>query len=339
MSLSRSRSRSRSSGLSSIAPTLVQESPVECPDTLLNDSEVDEDTLFYPPPAGDHEEMPKSKPQADIQDIQPQADIQTASSSGDAPALVEKPSDARSCGDAFAPPQGCSQAEAWEAPSRSASSSTLCTIDLTEEEPLLPIRSPPSLTQQQVHRMFNAADQRNFGWALNRMAGVRDIDTTRHPHARNCCLRVRTQLMAGKEDIVDDEVRDHFHRLIANRRSPVKPFYIGATTRHPSERFYLPTKVPHEKAYDGMIVGWVGTAANARGVESMVISMARRNFSLWCQNAPNTGGEGIAHSNQHASVYMCYGGKSSLLRSGNRTCPNNVYSCQQGLSKCILCQI
>ena len=111
MSLSRSRSRSRSSGLSSIAPTLVQESPVECPDTLLNDSEVDEDTLFYPPPAGAHEEMPKSKPQADIQDIQPQADIQTASSSGDALALVEKllekPSDARSCGDAFAPPQGC----------------------------------------------------------------------------------------------------------------------------------------------------------------------------------------------------------------------------------------
>ena len=110
MSLSRSRSRSRSSYLSSIAPTLVQESPVECPDTLLKDSEVDEDTLFYPPQAGDHEEMPKSKPQADVQDIQPQADIQTASSSGDAPALVEKPSDARSCGDAFAPPQGCSQA-------------------------------------------------------------------------------------------------------------------------------------------------------------------------------------------------------------------------------------
>ena len=68
---------------------------------MLKDSEVDEDTLFYPPQAGDHEEMPKSKPQADIQ---------TASSSGDAPALVEKPSDARSCGDAFAPPQGCSQA-------------------------------------------------------------------------------------------------------------------------------------------------------------------------------------------------------------------------------------
>ena len=114
-----------------------------------------------------------------------------ARSSGDALAppqgclqgLVEKPSDARSCGDAFAPPQGCSQAEAWEAPSRSASNSTLCTIDLTEEEPLLPIRSPPSLTQQQVHRMFNAADQRNFGWALDRIAGIHDIDTTRHPHA------------------------------------------------------------------------------------------------------------------------------------------------------------
>ena len=311
MSLSRSRSRSRSSGLSSTAPTLVQESPVECPDTLLNDSEVDEDTLFYPPQAGDHEEMPKSKPQADIQDIQPQADNQDIQP----------------------------QAKAWEAPSRSASSSPLCTIDLTEGEPLLPIRSPPSLTQQQVHQMFDAADQRNLGWALNCMAGVRDIDTTRHQHARNCCLRVRTQLMAGKEDILDDEVRDHFHRLIANRRSPVKPFYIGATTRHPSERFYLPTQVPHEKAYDGMIVGWVGTAANARGVESMVISMARRNFSLWCMNAPNTGGEGIAHSNQHASVYMCHGGKSSLLRSGNRTCPNNVYLCQQGISKCILCQI
>ena len=156
MSLSRSRSRSRSSALSSIAPTLVQGSPVECPDTLLNDSEVDEDTQFYPPQAGDHEEMPKSKPQADIQ---PQADNQDIQP----------------------------QAKAWEAPSRSASSSPLCTIDLTTEgEPLLPIRSPPSLTQQQVHQMFNAADQRNFGWALNRMAGIRDVDTTRHPHARSC---------------------------------------------------------------------------------------------------------------------------------------------------------
>ena len=80
MSLSRSRSRSRSPALASIAPTLVQESPVECPDALLDDSEVDEDTLFYPPQAGDHEEMPKAKPQQHIEpqeaDIQPQQNIE-----------------------------------------------------------------------------------------------------------------------------------------------------------------------------------------------------------------------------------------------------------------------
>ena len=61
-----------------------------------------------------------------------------------------------------------------------------------------------------------------------------------------------------------------------------------------------------------MVVGWVGTATDARCIESLV-SIAHSRWPLHCMNEPATGGEGMASGDNSASVQMCPGSRSSLL--------------------------
>ena len=134
-----------------------------------------------------------------------------------------------------------------------------------------------------------------------------------HPHARSTSLRVQVQLVSTT---CDRDVVEHFRRIISTRRSCFKPFYIGATTRMPEERFHLATRLPHAEAFDGMVVGWVGHATDAKRIERLIITMAHHSFRYWCTNSPQTGGEGINAGSQNASVYMCYGGRNQLLMRG-----------------------
>ena len=92
-----------------------------------------------------------------------------------------------------------------------------------------------------------------------------------------------------------------------------KPFYIGATTRQPLERFNLRTPRPHCVVYDGMVVGWVGNATDAKRIERLVIQMAHQCFPYHCANAKDSGREGISEERAYASVYMYYGGRSQFL--------------------------
>ena len=138
-------------------------------------------------------------------------------------------------------------------------------------------------------------------------------DNHNHSHAKINDDRVRADLLPSCYRLEQDVVQ-HFQKLIAYRQELNTPFYIGATVRHPVERFHLETYPPHSTIYKEMVVGWVGTATIARRIESLVISMA---CSLWpdhCMNKPGTGGEGIAKGDHSASVYMCQGGRPSLLR-------------------------
>ena len=132
-----------------------------------------------------------------------------------------------------------------------------------------------------------------------------------HPHAQSNNLRVQVVLDTVYQD--DADVVDHFRRIILKRKDPFHPFNIGTTTRQPIDRFNLVGQKPHCEVYDGMIVGWVGNAANAKRIERLVIEMAHRCFPHHCVNIPGTGGEGINEGGEHASVYMCYGGSYKML--------------------------
>ena len=74
-----------------------------------------------------------------------------------------------------------------------------------------------------------------------------------------------------------------------------------------------PLRLPHAEAYDGMVVGWVGNATDAKRIEPLIIKMAHHIFPHHCVNCRQTGGEGISAGSQNASLYMCYGGRNTLL--------------------------
>ena len=137
-----------------------------------------------------------------------------------------------------------------------------------------------------------------------------------HPHAQSNNLRVQVVLDTVYQD--DADVVDHFRRIILKRRDPWKPFYIGATTRKPIDRFNLVGRTPHYEVYNGMIVGWVGNATDAKRIERLVIQMAHKRFPDHCVNHPSTGGEGISEGGEYASVYMCYGGRQTWLLGRSR---------------------
>ena len=137
-----------------------------------------------------------------------------------------------------------------------------------------------------------------------------------HPHAQSNNLRVQVVLDNVYKD--DDDVVGHFQDIISRRKDPFKPFYIGATTRQPFDRFNLVGQKPHCEVYNGMVVGWVGNATDAKRIERLVIQMAHKYFSYWCVNHPATGGEGISEGREHASVYMCYGGRYQWLLARSR---------------------
>ena len=136
-----------------------------------------------------------------------------------------------------------------------------------------------------------------------------------HLHAQSTPLRVNVVL---DHLHTDDDVVGQFHRIISTRRDPFKPFYIGATTRQPLDRFNLPCRPAHSEVYDGMIVGWVGNAANAKRIERLIIEMAHTCFPYHCVNIRGTGGEGINAGGEYASVYMCYGGRHQMLLARSR---------------------
>ena len=137
-----------------------------------------------------------------------------------------------------------------------------------------------------------------------------------HPHAQSNNLRVQVVLdnvYQGDADVVG-----HVREIIYHRKDPFKPFYIGATTRKPIDRFNLVGQKPHCEVYDGMIVGWVGNATDAKRIERLVIQMAHKRFPDHCVNHPSTGGEGISEGREYASVYMCYGGRQTWLLGRSR---------------------
>ena len=131
-----------------------------------------------------------------------------------------------------------------------------------------------------------------------------------HPHAKSTHKDIQVVLSPY---YTHDDVVGHFHRIIYTRKDQFKPFYIGATTRPPLDRFNLPCRPAHSEVYNGMIVGWVGNAANAKRIERLVIEMAHRCFPHHVVNIRGTGGEGINAGGEHASVYMCYGGRHQML--------------------------
>ena len=136
-----------------------------------------------------------------------------------------------------------------------------------------------------------------------------------HPHAQSNNLRVQVVLDTVYQD---DDVVDHFRSIILKRKDPFKPFYIGATTRQPIDRFNLVGQKPHCEVYNGMVVGWVGNATDAIRIERLVIQMAHKRFPYPCVNHPSTGGEGISEGGEYASVYMCYGGRQTWLLARSR---------------------
>ena len=136
-----------------------------------------------------------------------------------------------------------------------------------------------------------------------------------HPHAQSTHLRVQVVL---DNVYTDDDVVGHFQRIISRRKDLFKPFYIGATTRQALDRFNLPCRPPHCEVYNGMIVGWVGNATDAKRIERLIIQMAHRCFPYLCVNAQGIGGEGISEEREHASVYMCYGGRYQWLLGRSR---------------------
>ena len=137
-----------------------------------------------------------------------------------------------------------------------------------------------------------------------------------HPHAQSNNLRVQVVLDTVYQD--DADVVDHFRQIIHKRKDPVHPFYIGATTRQPLDRFNLPCRPAHSEFHDGMTVGWVGNAANAKCNERLVIEMAHKFFPYHCVNIRGTGGGGINAGGEYASVYMCYGGRHQMLLARSR---------------------
>ena len=198
--------------------------------------------------------------------------------------------------------------------------------------PVLPIvvptavKSPPPQMPARSAFGLSSTACNAYSWAINRIAGnppdphapfpfIGPNPMPAHPHARSTSQSVQVQLMSTTCEC-DRDVVDHFCRLISIRRSCYKPFYIGATTRMPLERFHLATRLPHAEAYDGMVVGWVGNATDAKRIEPLIIAMAHHIFPHHCVNCRQTGGEGISAGSQNASVYMCYGGRGQLLRRG-----------------------
>ena len=195
--------------------------------------------------------------------------------------------------------------------------------------PVLPIvvptavKSPPPQIPARSAFGLSSTACNAYSWAINRIAGnppdphasfpfIGPNPMPAHPHARSTSQSVQVQLMSTTCEC-DRDVVDHFFRLISIRRSCYKPFYIGATTRTPLERFLLPTRPSHAEVYDGMVVGWVGNATDAKRIEPLIIAMAHHIFPHHCVNCRQTGGEGISAGSQNASLYMCYGGRNTLL--------------------------
>ena len=195
--------------------------------------------------------------------------------------------------------------------------------------PVLPIvvptavKSPPPQIPARSAFGLSSTACNAYSWAINRIAGnppdphasfpfIGPHPMPAHPHARSTSQSVQVQLMSTTCEC-DRDVVDHFCRLISIRRSCYKPFYIGATTRMPLERFLLPTRPSHAEVYDGMVVGWVGNATDAKRIEPLIIAMAHHIFPHHCVNCRQTGGEGISAGSQNASLYMCYGGRNTLL--------------------------
>ena len=207
-----------------------------------------------------------------------------------------------------------------------AAGASVTTAEAVGSEPVLPLVLNPCVQWPGP----------SLEWAIACMAGQPGWMSVRspspsHPHAIINHTRVRVNLLPviyhGEENVLE-----HFQRLIGHRRECNKPFYIGATTRHPVERFPLRTKLPHDTAYNNMVVAWVGTATEARRIEKLVISMARYYWPSHCMN-DRPGGEGIAPGIHPASVYMCEGGKSSLLRQRH-----DLRGHHAGCT-CIICQL
>ena len=201
--------------------------------------------------------------------------------------------------------------------------------------PLLPIITTVGSRPTQRPTCLSAtAGSHAYEWAINRMCGVYDPNTPfpfightsmpghttvmgnpthSHPHAQSTSLSVQVRLMPSTRCDTDGDAVHHFHTIISNRKNMFKPFYIGATTRQPLERFNLPTPRPHCVVYDGMVVGWVGNVTDAKRIERLVIQMAHQCFPYHCANAKDSGREGISEERAYASVYMYYGGRSQFL--------------------------
>ena len=201
--------------------------------------------------------------------------------------------------------------------------------------PLLPIiTTVESRPTQRPTCLSPSAGSDAYAWAISRMCGqppdrhtpfpfightsmpghttVMGNPTHSHPHAQSTSLSVQVCLMPSLRGVTDGDVVDHFYRMISTRKEIFKDFYIGATTRQPLERFNLRTGRPHCVVYNGMVVGWVGNATDAKRIERFVIQMAHKCFPYHCANAKGSGGEGISEERAYASVYMCYGGRSQF---------------------------
>eukprot|EP00973_Karenia_brevis_P070168 9753400-Karenia_brevis.AAC.1 len=76
-----------------------------------------------------------------------------------------------------------------------------------------------------------------------------------------------------------------------------------------------------------MVVGWCGSSTGAKSIETLVLSMARRNFRRWLVNV-GVGGEGLAEGDRPASVYMCYGGRQEALLGRHSRCPSGNLQCE-----------
>ena len=283
-SRSRSRSRKRSR---SITPTEREESPVESGTLIDSDSE------------------PRGKPITPTEREEREASLpQAAPAEEKTTPAVSK--DATGGGSASMP-------TAAKAPPGSSPLLPLMTTRPTAVKTLA--RPPPRL----LSPAYDA-----YEWAIGRMGGELALRPPpaisrmpaspmhAHPHAQpaNPSLRVKVHL---SESRCDDDVVEHFRHIIATRKQVFKPFYIGATTRMPLERFELPTRPSHAEVYDGMVVGWVGNATDAIRIERLIIRMGHQSFRQWCVNKLQTGGEGIHAEREHASVYMCYGGRWNFL--------------------------
>ena len=156
--------------------------------------------------------------------------------------------------------------------------------------PLLPIITTVGSRPTQTPTCLSAtAGSDAYAWAISRMCGqppdrhtpfpfightsmpghttVIGNPTHSHPHAQSTSLSVQVRLMPSTRGDTDGDVVDHFHRIISNRKNCFKPFYMGATTRQPLERFNLPCRLPHSEIYDGIVVRWVGNATDAQRIE------------------------------------------------------------------------